>query len=834
MRRFENKLVPACLLLITLLAAALRLWHLGKASIWFDEGGTFYFMGLVPTPWRLFDVKWVGMDAPLFPALAWFWYHAGLWLTGIEHGSDAATILARLLPCILSTACVPMAYVTARELTRTTDAGLIAAFLVAISPFQIYYAQELRAYALHVLLALGALWCMARALDTNRLAYWAGLTLLLTASIYNHFYSVWVVTAFNAGYVLTLRTHWRQLPRWTVSQLCVVILAIPAIRNGLIVNEMCLQTARSWYPPLTFSAGLITFKDLFAGYTPNPVAYYGLAVLAALLTLAGAVAMRRRINSVLLLAAISTVPIALNLVIWHSRAFSFYEHRLFIFSGVTFTILAAAAISHLPGWWGKGLVLAAMTGLTLACLADHYAGRLHPSPEHRLGVRYKADFAAAARHIRENLAPGDVIAHYSHVTLLPSRHFFFPQADQCVTGFTSADREGIFQSFANRPIWEHMGVTWDRLENVAARAQRVWFAASWWEPFDMPPDVRLYTEWLDLHGVRLERKSYSGLTLYLYDLASARNVSTKVARVADFGGYSAPSYITQSVPQATDATANSSPVRSNPAIDLTEFAVPGFSVIAPADGMVPASGLAEVAVRRAPSADSGSPVTCEVYLSADVVMPLAFERETPDADLWSPVVHGNPSFRDSVDPVAMAAHLDRDTIQSPRLRAQANLPPGTYSVVAHVWKESAERNSSRAQLRFMWKSEADGGRERVIGEILPWASSGTSQWSWIKVGAVQCAGPCALYVTAHNVHRLADAYGDLGRVVFLSANATDGASGYRPVARLALPVNSAEPYSKYRIQLPSANGRQLRTDLVFISTDSRESRLISLYSADAR
>ena len=830
MEQEQKRNVPSCgnwwprwgLFAVVLLGALLRLYKLNDASLWYDEGATFYVANfLAAPPFRLLDVNW-SVEPPLLPVLTWIWFGAIKYITGVEQGTALSDFLVRLLPWTFSVACLPMTYLVSKEITKRPEVGLIATFLVAISPFQIYYAQELRPYASHVLLALCALWCMLRALERNQLIYWLGLTVFLSVSMYNHVFSVWVVVAFNVAYVLTLRTHWRKLPRWTLSQLGVLALSYPAIRQGLAINDFTQRITAGWYPPLTYATGFHTFKSFFAGYSPCAPAYYALFVVAGLLVILGCCHLRKDTKSLFILLSISLVPMIANLIIWQSREFSHYEFRLFIFSAVAIAILVATALASIPSRWGQVGLLGAISLLTMPCLSDLFAHRLHPSENHRIGVRYRVDNRSAAQHIKAHWAPGDVVAHFCQVTLMSSKHYYLPQADHYAVGLTSAEEKGLLSSFPSRSIWQHIGALPQRIESVAHRAKRVWLIESWWEPFDVPDAARLYTGWLDHHAKRIERQSYFGVTLSLYDVESARGVPLKVARVADYPEFNVPAYQDQGRWRPADAI----PLHASENNPETLFAVttslPGSFVQSSA-----------IPLRIQLNRDSEGPIACDVFASTETIEPLAFTRESPDSDTWYPVKHTHPLLIDDLDGIDMVVKLDQETPMSPGIHADVEVPAGEYVLFARIWCEIANQNASRATLKFAWRnSQADSARQE-IGEITPWRSQGASGWQWFNIGRIAALGQGVLSVVGYNKDSLPDAYADLGRIVFVPVTQLPEDMNYGPIATFSIVPRDFQDGGRFDYRLPEAARQFDRVDLLFRDVGKQESRRLTLYRAQA-
>jgi mannosyltransferase len=119
----------------------LRLWGLTRQSIWVDEQFTLKFAGMEhPLTW---EGVLVNLQGPLHAVLLHLW--CGLFGWG--------ELSVRLPQAILSAACVPLLFVAARP-TFGNRRAFAAALLLAVNPFHIWYAQEVRNYTLVILFAI--------------------------------------------------------------------------------------------------------------------------------------------------------------------------------------------------------------------------------------------------------------------------------------------------------------------------------------------------------------------------------------------------------------------------------------------------------------------------------------------------------------------------------------------------------------------------------------------------------------------------------------------------------------------------------------------------------
>jgi 4-amino-4-deoxy-L-arabinose transferase-like glycosyltransferase len=180
----------ALLLGVCALAAALRFATVGVQSFDYDES---YTVGMVLSgslAHALHTIPITESTPPLYYVLAWFWSRIfGLGEVGL-----------RSLSALMGTALVPVAFVIGRDL-GSRRAGLVAAVLVAVNPFLVWYSQEARSYALLAFLSALSFWAFVRALGhptPRRLALWAVASSL---AILTHYFAAFLV-AGEAAWLL--------------------------------------------------------------------------------------------------------------------------------------------------------------------------------------------------------------------------------------------------------------------------------------------------------------------------------------------------------------------------------------------------------------------------------------------------------------------------------------------------------------------------------------------------------------------------------------------------------------------------------------------------------
>ncbi len=165
MKRYVST-APYILVGILILAALLRLLHLGRESLWWDEALT---VAIVRLDWEAFWKVLSHSEANmgLYFCLLRLWVNLG-----------ESEFVLRSLSALTGVLGVGLVYVLGKRLFDT-KVGLIGAALLATNSFHIQYSQEARAYSLMVLLtALSSLFFL-RAIEHSSRNEWVSRALRL-------------------------------------------------------------------------------------------------------------------------------------------------------------------------------------------------------------------------------------------------------------------------------------------------------------------------------------------------------------------------------------------------------------------------------------------------------------------------------------------------------------------------------------------------------------------------------------------------------------------------------------------------------------------------------
>jgi hypothetical protein len=440
-----------------LLAFALRLFRLGAASLWYDEAVSVF---LARQDLATLTAHTAGDIHPPF-----YYYLLHFWLQAAGSSELAASFLSLFFGLLL----VAMAYALGRRLFSST-VGLLAALLVALSPFNIWYSQEVRMYTLGAFLGMITLYCLIGFLEQEgdnqqprvkgvRRVKWLGYVVAATLGLYTLYYFAFLLVFANlyVAWRLAFSSHslpCRQRGRvgvgvslpcrgrgrvgvgvagpWLAAQAAVLLLYLPWLPVAI------RQVTQPPVPPWRGFVGL--WEVLVQSWTalslgqsvlapgesaPWPQLVQPMVIWLALLLFAAlyVLGLRQSPSHPLypwhpcLLLGYTFVPLALIYLI--SLAVPIFHVRYVFLYSTPFYLVLAAGLMRLRRW----VPLAALAALVVVAVAGGYAAqRYFFDPQYA-----PDDQRAAVRHIAAQVRPGDAVllnAGYVYPTFV----YYYPQA----------------------------------------------------------------------------------------------------------------------------------------------------------------------------------------------------------------------------------------------------------------------------------------------------------------------------------------------------------------------------------------------------------------------
>jgi Dolichyl-phosphate-mannose-protein mannosyltransferase len=319
------------------------------------------------------------------------------------------------LPSLLAgTATIPLVYLLgARTVGR--PAGLIAAAVMALSPFVIYYSGEARAYALMMAFVTASTLALLAAIRTERTRWWVIYAVCSCAALYSHYTSVFPL----AGQALWVLWKQRQALRTcALANIGVLIGFAPWIPGFIADSNSPTTKILSALHPFAFRPVRLALEQWSIGYPYVPVSKvpgdvaWALIAAGALVALAGGGLRLWRIlrtARVPLAGSLRRIPEGAALVAILALSTPVGEAVL---SAVGTNVLGAR---NLNGSWPGlavaigGIVAAAGVPLSLACAALVVGGYAIGASKTLDSDTSRPDYAGVANAVEQRWKPGDVV-----------------------------------------------------------------------------------------------------------------------------------------------------------------------------------------------------------------------------------------------------------------------------------------------------------------------------------------------------------------------------------------------------------------------------------------
>jgi 4-amino-4-deoxy-L-arabinose transferase-like glycosyltransferase len=372
------------ILLVTALAAVLRLYKLGAWSFWVDEIFT-----LDDSTGKGGLGLYHGMTFPL----SYILIGVSLSRFGISEWS------ARIVPALFGIATPAMIYFLARksfgELT-----SIIATVIVAISPWHLYWSQMARFYTMTLFFSAASLLVLYKGLEEDKRSYIIVAGILMVLGALSHYSALLILVAILAYGVVLMALRWSRPLGFTLNNWLIYL--APFIAGAILVGARAsslLAKYTAGYPTgTTFSNPIkgAIYMLISTGYRLEPAIAF-LALVGALIGLP------RRSRGVLFLACAVIVPIVLLVI---SGMMSHAENRYAFVTLPAAALLAGSVISSIVKWlWNKNRLIAATIPVALLIpMLQHDVSYFGPVSN---GERW--NYRAAAEYLRDHADDDDII-----------------------------------------------------------------------------------------------------------------------------------------------------------------------------------------------------------------------------------------------------------------------------------------------------------------------------------------------------------------------------------------------------------------------------------------
>jgi 4-amino-4-deoxy-L-arabinose transferase-like glycosyltransferase len=451
---------------VLLAAAVARWWGLGTQSLWFDEA---YGVFIAQQP--LLEIPRLLEAYDTHPPFHYVFLHVWMALFGTGE------VAIRLPSVIASVGVVALTFLLARRVAGDR-VGILAAILIAFSPFQITAAREARMYPFLTLFGLGGSYALWLALEEGRRQRWLVYLLLMLLALYTHHFALLLVLAHGVYVLAVHRTRaasgaWL---RWTA----VAAIAFLPLAPMLFAQ---LTTARAW-PDIRPSFGMYALTDVLGLFSFGgglfgmgtyfqrgtlPLEYRAAILFSFVLVVVCGVAglgERRKRAFVLgywLLPVLTVSVISLKWNVFYERYFSFILPP--------FAILLAAGVFYLADAMRRPAkavafvsLLALLASFNLPALADVY----------RSQETY--DWRGAAQYVTARARADDFILFIPAFTRIPFEYNF--QGPQARMGLNPPEVLAVHQRAAQGKLKLRTSVAPEQMAVISRKHPRMWTIAS--------------------------------------------------------------------------------------------------------------------------------------------------------------------------------------------------------------------------------------------------------------------------------------------------------------------------------------------------------------------
>lgn len=536
-KQHKNLFQQLAVLLAILVAFALRVYRLDAQSLRGDEAATVLYAALPLTElWELSRIT--DPHPPLYYGLL----HPWQWLFG-----DSAWVM-RLAGVLASTLSVAALYGLVRLTLNgrgakgvklasgpedragpPSAAALLAAWLLAINPLQIWLAQDVRSYPFFTLFGLLSSWTLwtalnspptshptalspaqARPKNSAPLGSWLAYIGWTVACFYIHYYTVFLIVFQGLFVLLNGQRFWSKRWLWLASQVIVGLLILPGL--GLAYNFIG-QAAGGIDEISTPDLLRQASTALLSGFTLDPAWGQWLSLLFSPIWVAGLVALlRRHRTSGSFWVLFFAVPVLG--VIGLSIDRPFFKERFLVQAQPAFELLLASGLLVFINWTkpltksGSRMrspfrhpILLRFVAISLL-IGLVFTNAVAITNYHNDSIYAKAPpWRLYHDYVRAKAQAGDVMLTN------------FPEAS---VSYYSPDGLPFYVVPAERDLPTSARLT--ATEQIATAYRRIWFLPLLRQGFDEQGEV---LAWLDRHGDRLDQVFFPiyNLNLYLSPLA---------------------------------------------------------------------------------------------------------------------------------------------------------------------------------------------------------------------------------------------------------------------------------------------------------------------------
>ncbi len=495
----------------------LRTYQLGKYNLWLDEVlslSSADYMKTMVSKMGIFDSAEDRYPSFLSNLFICYWQRLG---------RDEFTL--RMSAVIFGMLTILAIYQIGKSLFGNKT-GLLAAFILAISPVHIYYSREVRMYSMAALTVLLSVYYLIKALRCGKLKFWFGYLEFNLISIYLHYMNIFILLAEIIFFLIFFKRYRHLLKGWLSVHVVLFLLLIPWLINITSLMSLALTHGEKyywvpqWIQHVSFKNILYTLRNFSAGYNAPGITHVPLTVIFLLLLVFGLIKKGETEQNILFLSCFLIPIFGMYLI---SKIKPLYTDRYVLPSALFYYLLVANGLSKLRNRYAVP-ILCSVVILNGPGIKNYYKD-IFPDYKSCSGVIPKKDYRGAAKYIIDNFQSGDVVFHTCPSSIVPFEYY---------SGIIDKDRveelltKSIVLKFNKETgkitpcEFKGLGVKFIDSDISVENQRRVWlvfssFIFDYAVDLTKDPDERRIRDYIDRLYVKKDSRQFKEIVVYLYE-----------------------------------------------------------------------------------------------------------------------------------------------------------------------------------------------------------------------------------------------------------------------------------------------------------------------------
>ncbi len=466
----------------------IRLYRLGYHDFWYDEIATINY---ARCPW------WT-WNAPLYWVLLHFWIKIfGISEISLRFPSLVFNFSSTILIFLLG----------ARLFSKRT--GLLAALLMGLSPFHLWYAQEARDYSMVLFFGTLSSLLLVEAFKESKIRLWLFYVAASLLGLYTNYFYIFLFIAQAVWLAFFKRKQINGKIILSMLAVCISFsLYLPRFfRKFFYINQ------GFWIPRPQWESLLITFENFMLGYNGTSFLYLFsniLVVASFVLAIIGLQKSKTLKDSFMFCSILLFVPV-FAAFIFSRVSFSVYLDRGFLMFSPYLYLVTAFGISSLRKV-PRILLLCILVSVLTVSGCRYFNDQIFEQDNHHIGTYIKKPIRPIVEFIRSHVSEYDIIAVTNPSVIVPAYYYGL---NKSYTSYYFFDPD-IIETSWQRPHHEsRYYIPLHKINNL--EFENLWVLSSdWGRSGELDENSQSAKAWLDDHFQQESKAEINGLWILKY------------------------------------------------------------------------------------------------------------------------------------------------------------------------------------------------------------------------------------------------------------------------------------------------------------------------------